>query len=105
VAAAVATELTQVHGAFHLSEPGREDRVAGLVGSALDAKAPTTELQHLGHERETIESPVLIECAEDLVCGPDLHQISCAVARRSRKNVAEAQSFFSVGATGFHNAR
>ena len=94
-----------MHGAFHLPEPGREDRVAGLVGSALDANAPATELQHLGHEREPVEPPLLIECAEDLGCGPNLHQISGAEARRSWRSFGEAQYFLSLTETDFHNAR
>src|SRR5918999_392651 len=58
-------------------------RAAGLVGTFGDREGPSAVLGHLGHERQVVERPALVQRAEDLLCTPYAHALSGLEVERS----------------------
>jgi hypothetical protein len=51
------------------------DRIASLVRAFEDAEPLAAILEHLRHERETVEAAIHVECRKDLVLAPDLYPV------------------------------
>jgi hypothetical protein len=54
--------------------------VTRLVSDRAHAKTPATELEHLGHEGQSIDAPSLVERGKYLFLAADLDEITGAVA-------------------------
>jgi hypothetical protein len=89
VIGAVAAQALEVDGVTQAaSAETPADRVAGLVGAAVDAELEPAEAPHLGHVREPIELAPLVEGCEDLDLAAHTHDL----ARPEREDGAELDS-------------
>jgi hypothetical protein len=61
---------------FDTAPADRKNGIAGLVRPLIDSKLPATVLEHLRHERHTVESPVAVEGPQDFVFGSDFDPIA-----------------------------
>jgi hypothetical protein len=86
VIGAVAAQALEMHGVAQAA--GAEasgDRVAGLVGAAVDAELEPAEAPHLGHVGQPIELAPRVEGREDLGLAAHAHDL----ARAEREDGAE----------------
>jgi hypothetical protein len=72
----VTSNVSQMVTALDRTDSGLLDGVAGFVRTALHFDLPTTELSHLGHERDAIEAALFIERGCDLVERPNADSCS-----------------------------
>ena len=72
----VATHVGQVDRVLHLAHAGPVDRVAGLAGDLVDSERPAAVPQHLRHELQGVVFAARIQPGEDLLGGPDLHEVT-----------------------------
>ena len=52
------------------------ERVTCLVSGLVNSKSLTAELQHFWHKRQAIETPIFVECGENLRFVSDFHNLS-----------------------------
>ena len=60
------------------ADPVSTDRIAGLVGALVDLKLLTTPLEHLRHERQSVEATIHVECRQDFFLAANFDPIASA---------------------------
>src|SRR5262245_5654402 len=79
----ITTSAFQVDRVRKLSDACQRDEVAGLVGPLVHLHGLAAVLEHLWHERQSLESTVLIQRAEDFLFAPYSDRLAGAQSRHS----------------------
>ncbi len=66
----------QMDGIGHPSPTGVVDRIAGFVRAFENFEPLPTVLEHLWHERQPVQSPLLVQCGKDLFLAQNLNPLS-----------------------------